>query len=313
MSSPSFSGELLEQQKAEQYGDKLGRSLGLLYISAYILAVLGLIGSVVAITFININIPWLGIWGFMGSALGLLLTMAMVAVQLRALRALQEAVSTVTGYVGTGRKFEAAKVTTLLKWLTVGQWLLVISGLLNLVVLLGSSMLSGILRLVDDNAGRLGTALSLVMGIPSFVIDVVLLAMCWLFLAVIKKFLGVVMRRVSGEGVPVLPSAQTLSGWLMFALVLLVLSALISIPGVALAFLAARSSAGDSAPMGLFSLVLAIPLLLAVLVLIWQIMMVVWARRFVQATASALDAPLLATKLGGDPWENAVVEEQVIR
>ncbi|WP_135228910.1 hypothetical protein [Deinococcus fonticola] len=189
---------------------------------------------------------------------------------------------------------------TLRGWLTLGQWFPVITGVLTLLFYGVLFSVAGL----GTGADTAETVLPIVFSVIASLIGMLPGALiAWLGLAAVKRWLDAVVTRTHTTTFPVRPFARSLDGWLIFALVLIILGLLNALAGTALlaffpSFLGWVLENDATTPpdvetlrlIGNFMQKLAVFSLTGVLLYGLLALLVYWARNFANSVARLLDA-----------------------
>lgn len=306
---------LYPQYSVWQRGKQLSRSLSAFYTLAYIatalLLLMGVAGLIVGLNLTSqlgqaSATSWIlfGIGSFI-----ILLTVASAALNLRILRSAKEALQAVTHYAGANEALQTGKVSEFVRWLSIGQWVALVMGIISALIGLSSGLLSGLLGNIGKDASAFNMVIGMASGVGAILRNVIQVVLTWLILEALKQFCIQVIRRARGEGLLVSPSAKTAGNWLMFIVVVLALSLLFLIGGAGLAILGAAAGARGEAT-GLILLTAVLPLLFILALEIWEMILLLQTRGLMNDVGLTLDQTVSGNMPQvTDAWDNAVIEQ----
>ena len=297
----------------QQRGQRLSRSLGVLIALYLLLGILTIMGMIAMLVFVNslltpAELASSGLsLGLLSAIVGVtvLITAVFYVLMLLALRTAQQAIVGVQRFVISG---EADQVDLLAgrlnSWLSAGQWYMLISGVLGVVLTPLLLLISDRVAPTQDTSLTGFSAAFVFVGTLIQMLPIVILT--WLILAAIKRFFSAVRARARGEQVRITPSASTAGSWLIFTIVVIAIGlffAALSVVMVSLfAFIPDMAGSLENDPTQPFSAAVFRGLMIgsAVLLLLSAglygllIAMMAWSRGFALDTARLLDDSLSA-------------------
>lgn len=214
---------------------------------------------------------------------------------------------------------------TVRPWIALGQWTPIIWTVFGLAWLpITFALIGRIDPVVSATAGL--DAFSIGFGVFSILIpSLPIIILTWLILAAVRRWLDAVVARAQGGLNPVTPASRSAEGWLLFVLIILILSTvslvisavpLLLLPVLFTTLAVSDPSFSDLASIGLtpadlrvFFSVLAGLLVFSGAVYGLLTAMMAWSRGLAANVATVLDAPLSRPPAAMNDW-NAVPDTQ---
>lgn len=114
------------------------------------------------------------------------------------------------------------RLLTVRPWITLGQWLPIIGGVLIMLFDVGLFVAVG-----SGDSGMGEAAFGFLFSMLFYLLPLAAMAvLTWLFLGAVKRWLHAVITRTTQPNFPVRPFARSLDGWLIFLLVVIILGVL---------------------------------------------------------------------------------------
>ncbi|THF69792.1 hypothetical protein E7T06_10460 [Deinococcus sp. Arct2-2] len=207
---------------------------------------------------------------------------------------------------------------TVRPWITLGQWTPIIWTVFSLAWLPITFAVIG--RIDPEVQGAVGIdAFSIAFALVSIVIQSLPgIILTWLILAAVRRWLDAVLARAQGGTAPVTPVSRPVEGWLLFVLIVLIVSTvslvisavpMLVLPALFSTLAASEPEFSDLASVGLtpanlqmFFSVLAGLLVFSGLVYGLLTAMMAWSRGLAANVATILDAPLPRPPAAMNDW-----------